>query len=48
MKLLGIISLGSDVTDQLLIRFLAFVTYRRKMGVQLGTTADIRRIQESL
>jgi hypothetical protein len=29
-KLLGIISVGFDVTDQLLIRFFAFVRYWRK------------------
>jgi hypothetical protein len=30
-KLLGIISVGFDVTDKLLIRFSAFVRYWRKM-----------------
>jgi hypothetical protein len=30
MKLLGIISLGFDVTDQLLMKFSAFVRYWRK------------------
>jgi hypothetical protein len=30
MKLLGIISVGSDITDQLLIRFSAFIRYWRK------------------
>jgi hypothetical protein len=30
MKLSGIISMGFDVTDQLLIRFYAFVRYGRK------------------
>jgi hypothetical protein len=30
MKLLGIINVGFDVTDQLLIRFSAFVRYWRK------------------
>jgi hypothetical protein len=30
MKLLGIISVGFDVTDQLLIRFYAFVRYYKK------------------
>jgi hypothetical protein len=35
MKLLGIISVGFDVTDQLLIRFSAFIRYWRKLGVQL-------------
>jgi hypothetical protein len=32
MNLLGIISVGFDVTDQLLIRFSAFVGYWRKNG----------------
>jgi hypothetical protein len=32
MKLLGIISVGFDVTDQLLIRFSALVRYWRKNG----------------
>jgi hypothetical protein len=32
MKLLGIICVGFDVTDQLLIRFSAFVRYWRKNG----------------
>jgi hypothetical protein len=32
MKLLGIISVGFDVTDQLLIRFSAFVRYWRING----------------
>jgi hypothetical protein len=32
MKLLGIISVGFDVIDQLLIRFFAFVRYWRKNG----------------
>jgi hypothetical protein len=30
MKLLGIISVGFNITDQLLIRFSAFVRYWRK------------------
>jgi hypothetical protein len=30
MKLLGVINVGFDVTDQLLIRFFAFVRYWRK------------------
>jgi hypothetical protein len=34
MKLLGIISVGFDVTDQLLIRSSAFVDTGEKMGVQ--------------
>jgi hypothetical protein len=32
MKLLGIISVGFDVTDQLLIRSFAFVRYLKKNG----------------
>jgi hypothetical protein len=32
MKLLGITSVGFDITDQLLIRFSAFVRYWRKNG----------------
>jgi hypothetical protein len=32
MKLLGIMSVGINVTDQLLIRFFAFVRYWRKNG----------------
>jgi hypothetical protein len=32
MKLLGIISVGFNITDQLLIRTFAFVRYWRKKG----------------
>jgi hypothetical protein len=32
MKLLGIVSVGFDVTDQLLIRIFAYVRYWRKNG----------------
>jgi hypothetical protein len=35
MKLLGIISVGFEVTDQLLIRFSAFVRYWRKSGTTM-------------
>jgi hypothetical protein len=38
MKLLGIISVGFDVTDKLPIIF-AFVRYWRKMGVQWDSTS---------
>jgi hypothetical protein len=51
MKLLGIISVGFDVRDQLLVRLSAFVRYwREKMGVQNETdsTSAIHRLQESL
>jgi hypothetical protein len=34
MKLLGIISVGFDVTDQLLSRYFAFITYWKRMGMQ--------------
>jgi hypothetical protein len=34
MKLLGIMSVNFDITDQLQIRFSAFVRYQSKMGVQ--------------
>jgi hypothetical protein len=35
MKLLGIISVGFDVTDQLLIILFAFITnWKKKIGVQ--------------
>jgi hypothetical protein len=37
MKLLGIISVGFDVTDQLLIRFTAFFRYWRKNWELKGT-----------
>jgi hypothetical protein len=35
MKLLGIINVGFDVTDQLLIRFSAFVGTGRKNGIAM-------------
>jgi hypothetical protein len=35
MKLLGIISVGFDVTDQLLIRSFAFVKYWRRNGIAM-------------
>jgi hypothetical protein len=38
---LGIISVGFDVTDQLLIRFSSFVRYWRKMWVQWDSTSAI-------
>jgi hypothetical protein len=34
MKLLGTIRVDFDVTDQLLIRFSAFIRYWKKVGVQ--------------
>jgi hypothetical protein len=33
MKLLGIISVGFDITDELLLRSFAFAKYRRKLGI---------------
>jgi hypothetical protein len=49
MKLLGIISVGFDVTDQLLIRLLAFIRdWRRKMVIQCDSISSIHRLQESL
>jgi hypothetical protein len=44
-----IISVGFNVTDQLLIRFSAFTRYWRKnVGVQWGSTSNIHILQESL
>jgi hypothetical protein len=48
MTLLGNISVDFDVTDQLPIRFSAFVRYWKKVGVQRDSTSSIRRVQESL
>jgi hypothetical protein len=48
MKLLEIISVGVDVTDQLLIRFSAFLRYWQKMAVQKDSTSAIHRLQKSL
>jgi hypothetical protein len=36
MKLLGIFGVGFDITDQLLIRFFAFIRYWRKNGSKMG------------
>jgi hypothetical protein len=36
LKLLGIISVGFDVTDQQLIMYFAFVKYSRKNGNTIG------------
>jgi hypothetical protein len=41
MKLLGIISAGSDVTDQLLIRSFAFVRHRRTKWEYNGTVHQL-------
>jgi hypothetical protein len=49
MKLFGIISVGFDVTHQLVVRFLDLSDTREKMLVQRdSTSAHICRVQESL
>jgi hypothetical protein len=48
MKLLGIISEGFDVTDQLMIRSFAIVRYWRKNWSAIYSTLTIHRLQESL
>jgi hypothetical protein len=48
MKLLEIMSVGFDVTDQLLIRFSVFVRYWRKNGSTRDSASAIHRLQESL
>jgi len=45
---LVIISVDFDVIDQLLVRYSAFVTYWRKMGVWWGSTWLIYRFKQSL
>jgi hypothetical protein len=45
MKLLGIISVGFGVTDQVLIRFYAFVRYWRK---KWECNETVHQLQESL
>jgi hypothetical protein len=48
MKLLGIINVGLDITDQLLIRFSAFVRYWRKKLEYNETVHQLFRLQESV
>jgi hypothetical protein len=49
MKLLGFIIVGFDITDQLLIRYVAFVRYwGKEMGVLLDSTSAMCRLQESI
>jgi hypothetical protein len=48
MKLLRIISVGFDITDELLIKFSAFVRYWRKMEYKEIRTSAIHRLQESI
>jgi hypothetical protein len=47
-KLLGIISVGFDVTGQQLITYSEFVKYSRKMGIQWGGASAICRLQEGI
>jgi hypothetical protein len=47
-KLLGIISVDFDVTDQLLFRFLRSSDIGEKMRVQADSTTAVPRLQESL
>jgi hypothetical protein len=44
-KLLGIISVDFNVTDQRLIRLLVTVRYWRKVGVQLDSKSPIIGLQ---
>jgi len=43
MKLLGVISVDFDVSDQLLVRYSVFVSYRRKNGSIRDSTSDVYR-----
>jgi hypothetical protein len=45
MKLLGIINVGFDIIDQLLIRYFAFVRYWRKNG---STRVDFKKAYDSV
>jgi hypothetical protein len=47
-KLLGIISVGFDITGPLVIRYSAFLNTREKMGIQWGGASAISRLQESI
>jgi hypothetical protein len=47
VKLLGIINVGFEVTDQLLIRFLYLSDIGEKMGVLWDTTSAIHKLQEA-
>jgi hypothetical protein len=40
----GIISVGLDASEQLLIKSFAFLRYRKKMGVQGDSTSAVRNI----
>jgi hypothetical protein len=44
MKLLGIISVGFDITDQVLFRFLHLSDTGEKMGVQCDSISAIHRL----
>jgi hypothetical protein len=48
VKLLGIISVSSVVTDLLPVRFLHLPDTREKVGVQWDSASFIYRLQESL
>jgi hypothetical protein len=51
MKLLGITSVGFDVTDKLLIRFLLLSNTGEEMGVQLDSTSafvDFKKAYDSV
>jgi hypothetical protein len=47
MKLLVIINVGSDVTDQLLIRFSAFVRYWKKNGSRVNSISAIHDFKKA-
>jgi hypothetical protein len=48
VKLLGIISVGFDVTDQLLIRYFAFVRYWRKNETVHQLSIDLKKAYDSV
>jgi hypothetical protein len=48
IKLLGIITVGFDVTDEIMIRFLYSSDTREKMVLQCDSISAIHRLQESV
>jgi hypothetical protein len=44
----GIISLGFDITAQLLIQISAFVRHWRKVGVKRDSTSDFKKTYDSV
>jgi hypothetical protein len=48
VEIIGIISVGFGITDQLLIRFSTSTDTVEKMGAQRDSTSDIHTLQESL